>query len=143
MNRDRLTLARSFGVDAVHHPEDAALAAEEPFDCVVDASGAQAGLDLATGLLGRGGVLNLFGWNHGRPTFAGDRWHLGGFTVVNSAPGSRIRDPFPPAIRLIAKRIIDLEPLITHTVPLDSYPDLLAQVAAGDPGYIKGVVTLD
>ena len=27
---------------------------------------------------------------------------------------------------------------ITHTDPLDGYPDLLAQVAAGDPGYIKG-----
>ena len=143
VNRDRLALARGFGVDAVHHPDDEALADEGPFDCVVDASGAQAGLDLATGLLARGGVLNLFGWNHGRPTFAGDRWHLGGFTVVNSAPGSRIRETFPPAIRLIAKRIIDLEPLITHTVPLDGYPDLLAQVAAGDPGYIKGVVTLD
>ena len=143
VNRDRLALARRFGVDAAYHPDDAALGGEEPFDCVVDASGAQAGLDLATALLARGGVLNLFGWNHGRPTFAGDRWHLGGFTVVNSAPGSRIRDTFPPAIRLLAKRIIDLEPLITHTVPLDGYPELLARVAAGDPGYIKGVVTLD
>ena len=63
--------------------------------------------------------------------------------MVNSAPGSRIRETFPAAIRVIAKRIIDLEPLITHTVPLHAYPDLLAQVAAGDPGYIKGVVTLD
>ena len=143
VNRERLALARRFGVDAVYHPDDAGLREEQPFDCVVDASGAQAGLDLATGLLGRGGVLNLFGWNHGRPAFSGDRWHLGGFTVVNSAPGSRIRETFPPAIRLLAKRIIDLEPLITHTVPLDDYPDLLARVAAGDSGYIKGVVTLD
>lgn len=143
VNRDRLELARRFGVDAAYHPQDAALAAEEPFDCVVDASGAQAGLDLATELLARGGRLNLFGWNHGRPTFPGDRWHLGGFTVVNSAPGSQLRDPFPPAIRLLAKGIIDLQPLITHTVPLEDYPDLLAQVAAGDPTYIKGVVTLD
>ena len=63
--------------------------------------------------------------------------------MVNSAPGSRIRDTFPPAIRVIAKRIIDLEPLITHTVPLDGYPGLLAQVAVGDASYIKGVVTLD
>ena len=143
VNRDRLELARRFGVDAAYHPQDPALAAEEPFDCVVDASGAQAGLDLATELLARGGRLNLFGWNHGRPTFAGDRWHLGGFTVVNSAPGSRLRDPFPPAIRLLAKGIIDLSPLITHTVPLDAYPELLAQVAAGDPNYLKGVVTLE
>ena len=143
VNRDRLALARRFGVDAAYHPQDASLGEEEPFDCVVDASGAQAGLDLATDLLARGGRLNLFGWNHGRPTFAGDRWHLGGFTVVNSAPGSRIRDTFPPAIRLLAKGIIDLQPLITHTVPLAEYPDLLAQVAAGDGDYIKGVVTLD
>lgn len=143
VNSDRLKLAQGFGVDSVYHPDDPSLREEDPFDCVVDASGVQAGLNLSTELVQRGGCLNLFGWNHGRPTFSGDQWHLKGITVINSAPGSKIRNPWLPAIRLIDKGIINLEPLITHVVSLEGYPDLLSKRAAGDPSYIKGVVTLD
>ena len=142
INNDRLKLAEKFGADKVYHPEDSALKNENRFDTVIDASGSQAGLDLSTELVVRGGLLNLFGWNHGRPAFSGDRWHLGGISVVNSAPGSRIRNPFPPAISLLSKGIIDLNPLITDIVSLSEYPSLLKRVASGDPEYIKGVVKL-
>jgi threonine dehydrogenase-like Zn-dependent dehydrogenase len=63
--------------------------------------------------------------------------------VVNAAPNSRIREVFEPAIRLMATGIIDLEPLVTHVVPLEEAADLMRRVTGGQkPDYIKGVVRL-
>lgn len=147
--RPRLDLARRLGVPEVHDVAEAgpeALAeALRPraFDVVVDTTGTQQGLDLASAVVRRGGLINLFGWIKGATaSFDPTRWHLGGFTVVNSAPASQLRDPFPPAIRLIHQGLIDLRPLVSHVVPLAEYPALMRRVLAGDPGYLKGVVTL-
>ena len=75
------------------------------FDVVVDTTGSQQGLDLATDIVKSGGLINLFGWIKGdRATFDPTKWHMGGFTVVNSSPSAKIRDPFPPAIDLMHER---------------------------------------
>ena len=74
------------------------------FDVVVDTTGAQQGLDLATDLVRPGGRINLFGWLKGETaTFNPSIWHGKGITIVNSSPSAAIRDPFPPAIRLMEK----------------------------------------
>ncbi|MDA0838123.1 MAG: zinc-binding dehydrogenase [Planctomycetota bacterium] len=149
VNPLKLKLAEKLGATACFNPakmdsEDLVqqLSALE-LDVVVDASGAQPGLDLSTKIVRRGGLLNLFGWNHGEAHFSGDLWHMKGITVVNSAPGSKLRDAFPPAIRLLNKGIIDLRPLVTHVVPLNEYESLLQQVVAGAESYVKGVVRLN
>ncbi len=147
--QSRLDIAQQLGVGEVYNTalvdtDDLSreLKARE-IDVVVDTSGSQAGLDLATDIVKRGGRVNLFGWIKGQTArFDPTKWHLGGFTVVNSAPASKLRDTFGPAIRLIHKGIIDLKPLVTHTAPLENYPALMAQILAGDARYIKGVVTL-
>lgn len=146
----RLALARQQGAPetinpADHDPDDlvAALAARN-IDVVVDASGSQPGLDLASDIVKRGGRINLFGWIKGqKATFDPTKWHLGGFTIVNSSPSSKIRDTFPQAIRLIHAGIFDLRPLVTHTASLAAYPSLMEEILAGDPSYVKGVVTLE
>ena len=103
----------------------------------------RAGLDLATDIVKRGGRINLFGWLKGdTATFDPTKWHMGGFTVVNSSPSSKIRDTFEAAIRMIHRGVFDLEPLVTHTATLEEYPDLMQRLVAGDPSYIKGVITL-
>lgn len=147
---NRLELARQQGASATFNSaqlDPAALVADlkaRNFDVVVDTSGSQAGLDLAIDIVRRGGLINLFGWIKGdKAQFDPTKWHLGGFSLVNSSPSSRLRDPFPPAIDLIHRGIFDLRPLVTHTVPLADYPDLMAEILAGDGGYVKGVVTLD
>lgn len=146
---ERLELARQVGVDETFNPaqfEQAALAdllKQRAFDVVVDTSGSQAGLDLATDIVKRGGLINLFGWIKGEVAhFDPTQWHLGGFTVVNSSPSAQLRDPFPPAIRLIHQGIIDLRPLVTHVQPLTTYPALMGQILHGDKSYVKGVITL-
>ncbi len=147
--QSRLDLAQQLGVGEVYNTAEADLQdlsrelKSRDIDVVVDTSGSQAGLDLSTDIVKRGGRINLFGWLKGqRASFDPTKWHLGGFTVVNSAPASKLRDTFEPAIRLIHKGIIDLKPLVTHTAALEDYPTLMAQIVAGDESYIKGVVTL-
>lgn len=146
----RLELARQQGVQETINPNEhdrgdlvAALKKRE-IDVVVDASGSQPGLDLATDIVKRGGRINLFGWIKGQEArFDPTKWHLGGYTVVNSSPGSKVRDTFSPAIRLIHAGVFDLRPLVTHTTPLAGYPSLMEEILSGDPSYVKGVVTLE
>jgi len=146
--QERLDLALSFGVAEVHDPsradsgELADSLFERDLDVVVDTSGSQAGLDLATRVVRRGGTINLFGWIKGEASFDASVWHLKGLTVVNSAPGAKLRNTFPAAIRMLAKGYIDLRPLVTHQMLLDDYPAAMKQIVAGDPTYIKGVVKL-
>ena len=147
--QSRLDLAQQLGVGEVYNTAEADLQdlsrelKSREIDVVVDTSGSQAGLDLSTDIVKRGGRINLFGWLKGQTaSFDPTKWHLGGFTVVNSAPSSKLRDTFDPAIRLIHKGIIDLKPLVTHTSTLEDYPSLMAQIVSGDESYIKGVVTL-
>lgn len=147
--QDRLDLARQLGVSEAHNaaqmPQADLIEAlgRGSFDVVVDTSGNQAGLDLATALVRRGGIINLFGWIKGSTaTFDPTAWHLGGFSVVNSSPSSQLRDPFPPAIRLIHRGIIDLRPLVTHVVPLIEYPVLMSDILHEGIPYLKGVITL-
>jgi threonine dehydrogenase-like Zn-dependent dehydrogenase len=147
--QSRLDLAQQLGVKELYNvakidPAELAPALQaREIDVVVDTSGNQAGLDLATDIAKRGGLINLFGWIKGQNgRFDPTKWHGGGFTIVNSSPSAKIRDPFPPAIRLIQQGIIDLRPLVTHTVPLAEYPGLMKQILKGDPTYVKGVITL-
>lgn len=147
--QSRLDLAHRLGVPEVYNAaitDQATLIATlkpREYDVVVDTSGTQAGLDLATALVRRGGLINLFGWIKGdQARFDPTAWHLGGFTVVNSSPAAQLRDPFPAAIRLIDQGIIDLRPLVTHVAALADYPALMQRIVQGDPSYVKGVITL-
>jgi threonine dehydrogenase-like Zn-dependent dehydrogenase len=140
----RLAMAKQFGATDLVDARTADVAALQKLgiDTVVDCSGSQQGLDLSSKIVRKGGRLNLFGWNHGNATFPGDLWHGNGLTVVNSAPSSALRDPWPAAIRLLDRGLIKLKPLVSHVVPLDEYPNLLAAAARKQDGYLKGVVRL-
>lgn len=147
--QSRLELAQSFGIKAIYNsaqmdPEQLIKSLKEyAFDVVVDTSGVQAGLDLATEIVKTGGLINLFGWMKGeRANFNPTKWHLGGFRLVNSSPMAKLRDPFPPAIRLIHEGIIDLRPLVSHIDTLEHYPNLMQRIMHGDKQYLKGVIKL-
>lgn len=149
LEASRLELAQSFGVDEVYDLsklDNGELARElkrKDIDVVVDTSGSQQGLDFATKIVKPSGQINLFGWIKGnQANFNPTAWHAGGFSIINSSPAAGLRDSFPPAIRLIQKGIVNLEPLVTHRVGLDEYSDLMKQILAGDKSYIKGVVQL-
>ena len=86
--------------------------------------------------------------------FDPSKWHGKAISVVNSSPAAQIRDPFPPAIRMIEQGIIDLKPLVTHTVTLDEckmwfflglsrlrLADIKSIVHSADPKFMEGVVS--
>ncbi len=143
---NRVRLAEGFGAHQAYllggsdQEEVLSRIADMDIDTVVDTTGSGAGLEAATRIVRRGGRINLFGWIKGGAQVPTDDWHLKGLKVVNSSPSSKIRDPYPPAIEFIRKKIIDLEPLVIHIVGLKEYPELLKAASAGDPAYIKGVV---
>lgn len=146
---ERLALAKKLGAHEIYNLSEVAADELAPalkarqIDVVVDASGSQGGLDLAADIVKRGGLINLFGWIKGKTaTFDPTKWHGGGFTIVNSSPGAKLRDPFPPAIQLIHQGIIDLRSLVSHVVPLAEYPSLMEQILSGDKRYVKGVIRL-
>ncbi len=150
IDEKKLALARTFGATSVFDPavdgfgetikELRALQIDKVFDC----SGTKEGLDLAANLVKTGGLISLFGWIRGEVSIPGSNWHMGGFTVVNASPFADVRDPFPIAIRLIQKGVIDLKSLVTDVVTLDEYASLLDEVIAGrERTYVKGVVKLD
>lgn len=144
----RLQLALEMGATEAHNTQSADFAdvqvglRQRGIDTVVDTSGSQGGLDIATDIVRRAGRINLFGWIKGASaTFNPSTWHGKAISVVNSSPAAQLRDPFPPAIRLIDKGVIDLKPLVTHVVDIDDYPTFMAGVTSGAvDGYIKGVV---
>ena len=146
----RLKLAQEFGATECHNvgsDDFDSVKADlrtRGIDVVVDTSGAQPGLDLATDIVKRAGLINLFGWMKGTvATFNPSTWHGKAITIVNSSPGAQKRDPFPPAIRLIQNGVIDLKPLVTHVVPINEYSSFMGGVTSGGvPDYIKGVVSL-
>ena len=144
----RLQLALEMGATEAHNTQSEGFAdvladlRQRGIDTVVDTSGSQGGLDVATDIVRRAGRINLFGWIKGaQATFNPSTWHGKAISVVNSSPAAQLRDPFPPAIRLIDKGVIDLKPLVTHVVDIDDYPTFMAGVTRGEvDGYIKGVV---
>jgi len=144
VNPKRLQKAREFGATEALDPSqvDPKQLKERGIDTVVDCSGNQKALDFSSRILRSGGRLNLFGWNHGAATIPSDLWHMHGFTVINSSPGSAIRDTWPTAIRLLERKHIHLRPLISDVVKLNEYPDLLRKTVASPGEYMKGVVRL-
>ncbi len=145
----RLELAKEFGATEAHNVTSDGFDEVKRdlqgrgIDVVVDTSGAQSGLDLATEIVRRAGLINLFGWIKGaEATFNPTTWHGKAISVVNSSPAAQLRDPFPPAIRLIQNGVIDLRPLVTHVVPIEEFPSFMNEATSGHVNdYIKGVIT--
>ncbi|MYD43815.1 MAG: zinc-binding dehydrogenase [Gammaproteobacteria bacterium] len=145
----RLAMAKEFGATEAHNVTSGDFEEvkrdlqSRGIDVVVDTSGAQSGLDLATAIVKRAGLINLFGWIKGtQATFNPTTWHGKAISIVNSSPAAQLRDPFPVAIRLIQNGVIDLKPLVTHVVPIEEFPSFMSKATTGQvDGYIKGVIS--
>ncbi len=149
IDRSRLDMASNFGCGKTINSAEQPLSEmfsdikAHEYDTVIETSGTQDGIEAASRIVRRGGRIILFGWSHGQAMFPGDAWHTGGFTVVNAAPASGLRDTMVPAIRLIKKGIVDLRPLVRHVCTLEEFPGLMSRVAARtQAGYIKGAVKI-
>ena len=135
-----LEVARAMG--AAEATTDAARY-EEQCDCVIEAAGAQATLDLASRLARVRGRIVIAGYHQDGPRQVDlQSWNWRGLDVVNAHE----RDPrvyvegMRLAIEAIAERRLDPAPLYTHTFPLDRLGDALEAARTRPEGFMKALV---
>lgn len=125
----KMRLAREWGI-ATHAVDDLP---GEKYDIVVDASGQAGGFQTALELLRPRGTLVLKSTYHGNLNFDAAPLVIDEITVVGSRCG-----PFPAAIRLLEKHLIDVESLIAATYPFENI--LQAVAKAGERQTLKVLV---
>ena len=115
-----LELARRLGADhainvaEVDAEEMTRLAVPRGLDLVVETAGAPAAVDSATSLVRHGGTVALLGVAGGGRTIEmpADRFVVKDLRVVGSL--SYTTDVWTTVVGLLANRVVDLEPIVTH-----------------------------
>jgi threonine dehydrogenase-like Zn-dependent dehydrogenase len=136
-----LQLASALGAEATCPLADAA--AEPAFDCVIEAAGLQATLDVASRLVRPGGLLVVAGYHQdGRREVDMQSWNWRGIDVVNAHE----RDPeryvagMRRAVAAVAAGLLDPLPLYTHRFPLGELDAALDAVRDRPDGFLKALV---
>jgi threonine dehydrogenase-like Zn-dependent dehydrogenase len=131
--------------EAVAPAELASGEADGSFDVVIEATGAQEGLDLATRLVREHGVLSILGYHQAPRTVDMQAWNWKAIDVVNAHV--RRRDLLNDAIRsgLELARLGRIRPgdLITHRFGLDGVGEGFAALSDKPAGYIKSIVVME
>ncbi len=132
-------LAERLGVEVLTYEDQVPGGA----DVVIEATGKQGPLDLATNLLRVRGRLIVAGYHQDGPrTVNMQLWNWNGIDVINAHE----RDPavyrsgMEEGVRLLAAGELDLEPLITHTFPLADINQAFRMTEERPEGFLKSVV---
>ncbi|MFW6078967.1 MAG: MDR/zinc-dependent alcohol dehydrogenase-like family protein [Gemmatimonadota bacterium] len=132
----------TYGADVVGRVE--ALTDGRLADVVVEATGKSAPLELAAELTRVRGRLVVAGYHQdGRRRVNMQLWNWRGLDVINAHerdPGAYLSG-MREAVRLVADGHVDLEPLLTHFVPLDAINRAFRLAVARPPGFFKAVIT--
>lgn len=112
---DRVALARRMGL-AARFPPAAALAARDRFDVVIEATGAADGLARALDLVRPRGTIVLKSTVHEPVKMSTWPIVVDEITIVGSRCG-----PFLPAIDLLARGSVTVDPLVTCMTGLDDF----------------------
>jgi len=130
-----LRLALQFGAEAVTE-------FREPCDVVLEASGTQAGLDLAARLTKQRGRLVIAGTHRGARSVDMNLWSRRGFDVINAHESSPeiLREGMREAAAAINCGLLHPEALYTHRFSLERLDDALRLAADRPPGLMKALV---
>jgi threonine dehydrogenase-like Zn-dependent dehydrogenase len=114
------------------------------FDCVIEAAGVQATLDLATRLTRVRGLLVVAGYHQDGPRQVDMQlWNWRGLDVINAHerdPKAYIRG-IREAVEAVASGRLDPTPLYTHVFPLARLGDALDATRDRPDGFLKALVT--
>jgi threonine dehydrogenase-like Zn-dependent dehydrogenase len=140
--QDARSVALELGADEVLAPGEVDARAGA-FDVVIEATGTQAGLDSATGLVRDHGVLSILGFHQGgRRSVDMEAWNWKSIDVVNAHV--RRRDLLNEAIRrgLDLVRLGRIRPgrLLTHRYPLEDLDGAFGALASKPEGFVKAIV---
>ena len=143
--QDALDHARSSGARHGVLSSHLTSALDDSFDLVVEASGSQAGLDLATALVRLHGTVSILGFHQGMRQIDATMWNYKSIDVVNA----HVRDmgllAESTALGLEMQRDGRIDPasLITHRFGLSQVDEAFETLRAKPAGFIKAVIELD
>ena len=137
---DARQVASALGATRVVEPADAA----GEFDLVVEASGTQPGLDLASALAAEQGTLSILGFHQARRTIDLEAWNWKALDVVNAHVRDRHRlaDSTRAAMRLLESGRLPVGDLLTHNFPLEQADQAFEALQEKPAGFVKAVITL-
>jgi len=127
----KLDILRQHGID-VRLPTELS---DERADCIVECTGVPPGLEAAVSRLRPRGRRILKSTYHGQVTANVTGWVVDELTLVGSRCG-----PFAPALRLLARGLVDVRSLIDSVYSLDD--GLAAFQRAASPGALKVLVRM-
>jgi threonine dehydrogenase-like Zn-dependent dehydrogenase len=141
IREDMQGIAASLGADATYHPEELS-SAHRGVDMVIEASGTQPGLDLATELVRPHGTISILGYHQDVRQIDLQAWNWKAIDVVNAHVRDRdlLRESTRRGLALVAANRITMEPLITHRFGLDEVDQAFAALQTKPPGFIKAVI---
>jgi threonine dehydrogenase-like Zn-dependent dehydrogenase len=116
-----------------------------PFDCVIECTGMQEGLDAASKLVGIRGRLVIAGYHQeGLRNINIGEWNWKGIDVINAheREPARYVAGASAAIEAIEQKRVDPWPLFTHTVPLDRIDDAFDLMQSRPDGFTKAVLSI-
>jgi threonine dehydrogenase-like Zn-dependent dehydrogenase len=113
---------------------------------VIEASGSQEALDLATELTAVRARLIIAGYHQdGARKVDLQKWNWRGIDVINAherEPSEYVRG-MREAIDLVAHGALDLRPLLTHRFPFDEMSVAFETLRLRPPGFVKALVVMD
>jgi threonine dehydrogenase-like Zn-dependent dehydrogenase len=113
-------------------------------DCVIEATGFQAPLDLATELTAERGRLVIAGYHQDGPRQINMQlWNWRGLDVINAHerdPAVYIRG-LREAVEFVDQGVLDPTPLYTHEFPLDALPEAFEQMHTRPDRFLKALIT--
>ena len=120
---------------------------EQPFDIVVECSGAASALDTALKVCKDGGSVCLFAWHRKPRTLNLCTSHVRGHRILSVSPGIdtglRYERHWPVTIRLIERGIFDLRPLTTHRYRAEEIQTAMEANLQKDEGFVKSVIMFE
>ncbi|MBV8772741.1 MAG: L-iditol 2-dehydrogenase, partial [Deltaproteobacteria bacterium] len=113
------------------------------FQRVIEASGSQQALDIASGLISERGRLIIAGYHQDGPRIIDmQQWNWRGIDVINAHE----REPrvyvegMRKAIQAVCQARLDPWPLLTHHFPLRQINEACATMVQRPEGFVKAVI---
>jgi 2-desacetyl-2-hydroxyethyl bacteriochlorophyllide A dehydrogenase len=130
-NPSRLPLAAELGATLVDTDLAAVISETGGFDMVVDASGSPGAMQTALGGVRKGGRFMVVGVAppEAELTVSPFRIYNQELTILGSMA---VLDSYSRALKLLAEGTVYVDPLLTHSVSIDGYPDALETVRRGE-----------
>ncbi len=136
-------MAKVCGAKVVVKPEEV----EGYFDKVIEATGSQAGLDMAVKVCGMPGDIYLYGWHRQPRTIDFKSEHTRGHRLIHTAPAIDSEKEYsrywPKTIKLFEAGIFDMKPLVTHKYKAEDIATAMVDSVKREEGFIKSVFYLE